>query len=219
MIADTERLERRSLARSLKIFLDLLFYLTLGVAIVLVGSLGISTFTDYDEGWDFIVPTNLGEGAFFSPSFSVEFESHPPPQFESVRLGDGQGKLHLFHHNLSLHLVMAAVYLAAFGIILWILALLRRILAATSRGRPFDAVNPRRLNALGWIILCTAFLSSLFQYLASRWALSRVEVVFPPLSPLVQFNTGWIVCGLLVLVLAAIWKEAVRLAEEQALTV
>jgi hypothetical protein len=87
MIADTERLERRSLARSLKIFLDLLFYLTLGVAIVLVGSLGISTFTDYDEGWDFIVPTNLGEGAFFSPSFSVEFESHPPPQFESVRLG------------------------------------------------------------------------------------------------------------------------------------
>jgi hypothetical protein len=179
----------------------------------------ITAFTDYEGGWDFIVPANLGEGSFRSPSFSVEYQLHPPPEFESVRLGDGQGMLHLFHHNLSLHLVNAVLYIVAFGVILWVLALLRSILAATSRGRPFDPVNPKRLNALGWIILGTALLSSLSQYLASRWALSKVEVVSPPLSPLIEFNAGWIVCGLLVLVLAAIWKEAVRMAEEQALTV
>jgi hypothetical protein len=219
MIEVTEGLERRSLARGLKILLDLLFFLTLTLAVMSVVSLGISAFTDYDEGWDLIVPANLGEGSFFSPSFTVEYEMHPPPEFEAVRLGDGQGKLHLFHNNLPLHLVNAAAYLVAFGVILWALALLRRILAATSRGRPFDPFNPRRLNALGWIILCTALLSSLFQYLASRWALSIVEVVSPPLSPLVRVNAGWVVCGLLALVLAAIWKEAVRMAEEQALTV
>ena len=219
MIEHTERLERRSLARTLKILLDILFYLTLALTVMLMASIAVSAFTDYEGGWDLIVPANLGEGNFFSPSFNVEFELHPPPEFEAVRLGDGQGKLHLFHHNLPLHLVNALVYIVAFALLLWTLSLLRRILSATSRGRPFDPVNPRRLNALGWIILCTALSSSLFQYLASKWALSRVEVISPPLSPLVRFNAGWIVCGLMVLVLAAIWKEAVRMAEEQALTV
>ena len=219
MTEDTESLERRGLARGLKILLDILFYLTLVVGAMVVGSIPISAFTDYEDGWDLIVPANLGEGSFFSPSFSVEFKPHPPPKIEVVRLGDGQGKLHLFHHHLPLHLANAAVYLVAFGVILWILTLLRRILAATARGRPFDPLNPRRLNALGWIIVCTALLSSLFQYIASRWALTIVEVISPPLSPLVELHIGWIVCGLLVLVLAAIWKEAVRMAEEQALTV
>ena len=219
MIEDAGRLERRSLARALKILLDVLFFLALALAFLVMVALAVPVFTEYDDGWDLIVPANLGEGNFFSPSFSVEYELHPPPEFESVRLGDGQGKLHLFHHNLPLHLVNAMVHIVAFGVILWVLALLRRILAATSRGRPFDPMNPRRLNALGWVILCTALFSSLFQYLASRWALTRVEVISPPLSPLVRFNAGWIVCGLLVLVLAAIWKEAVRMAEEQALTV
>jgi hypothetical protein len=219
MFESTERLERRSLARGLKILLDILFYLTLALAVMVLASLVISAFTAYEDGWDLIVPANLGEGSFFSPSFEVEYEPHPPPEFEAVRLGDGQGKLHLFHHNLPLHLVNAVGYIVAFAVILWVLALLRRILATTSRGRPFDPLNPKRLNALGWIILCTALLSSLSQYIASRWALSKVEVISPPLSPLVEFNAGWIVCGLLVLVLAAIWKEAVRMAEEQALTV
>jgi len=219
MTENTESLERRWLARGLKILLDILFILTLALAIMLVAAIGYSAFTDYENGWDLIVPATLGEGSFFAPSFNVEFELHPPPEFEAVRLGDGQGKLHLFHHNLPLFLANAVVYFIAFGVILWSLILLRRILATTARGRPFDPVNPRRLNALGWIIVCTALLSSLFQYLVSSWALSRVEVVSPPLSPLVQFNVGWIVCGLLVLVLAAIWKEAVRMAEDQALTV
>jgi len=219
MTQDTNRLERRSLARALKILLDVLFFLALALAGLGLVALGVSAFTDYDDGWDLIVPANLGQGSFLSPSFSVEYELHPPPQFEAVRLGDGQGKLHLFHHNLPLHLVNVLVYTVAFGVIIWILAILRRILAATSKGRPFDPANPRRLNALGWIILGTALLSSLSQYMASSWALTKVEVTSPPLSPLVELNGGWIVCGLLVLVLAAVWKEAVRMAEEQALTV
>lgn len=99
------------------------------------------------------------------------------------------------------------------------LALLRRILDTTAGGRPFHPYNPRRLRALGWIILGTAFSSSLLHYLESRWALSRVEVVTIPLSPVVELHEGWIVCGLLVLILAAIWREAVAMAEEQALAV
>jgi hypothetical protein len=75
------------------------------------------------------------------------------------------------------------------------------------------------LHLLGWIIIAASVVSSLLQYLASRWALTKVEIVSIPVSPIIQTNKVWIVCGLLVLVLAAIWKQAVQMAEEQALTV
>jgi hypothetical protein len=218
MIGGSRSLERRKLARGLKVFLDILFYLTLLVAVMLVVSVPVGLFTDYDEGWDLIVPVTVGEGSFFTRSMSLEFQPHPPPEIEWVRL-EGQGHLHLFHHNKALALARAGTYLVTFGVILWALVLLRRILAATAGGQPFHPHNPRRLNLLGWIIFCATLLGSLYQYLASRWALSTVEVTSLTLSPHGEFHEGWIVCGLLVLVLAAIWKEAVQIAEEQSLTV
>lgn len=218
MIEGAGRLERRGLARGLKISLDVLFYLTLVIVALLVVSTLISTFTDYDDGWDLVVPATLGEKSFFPRSVRVEFEAHPPPEIEVVRL-HGRQELHLFHHQLSLTLVSAAVDLVALGLILWALVLLRRILATTAGGRPFDADNPRRLSVLGWIILCAALSSSLLHYVESSWALSRVEVTSLPLSPVVELHEGWLVCGLLTLLLAAIWKQAVAMAEDQALTV
>lgn len=218
MTERTGRLGRRGLARGLKISLDVLFYLTVVVGVMLVVFVPISVFTDYDEGWDLIVPATLGEPSIFPRSVSLKFEPLPPPVIEAVRL-DGRAQLHLFHHEPRLAMAKAAVYLVTIGVVLWALTLLRRILATTAGGQPFHPDNPRRLNALGWIIVCTALVSSLFQYIESSWALSKVNVVFPPLSPLAQLHEGWIACGLLVLVLAAIWKEAAAMAEEQALTV
>ena len=40
-----------------------------------------------------------------------------------------------------------------------------------------------------------------------------------PVSPSTEVYGEWILCGLLILVLASIWKQAVRIAEEQSLTV
>lgn len=60
---------------------------------------------------------------------------------------------------------------------------------------------------------------SLVQYLASRWMLARIEVTTVPFSPLIRISEEWIICGSLALVLASIWKDAARMAEEQSLTV
>jgi putative transcriptional regulator len=65
---------------------------------------------------------------------------------------------------------------------LWIVTLLRRILATTGKGRPFEALNARRLDTLGWVIVSTSVVTSLHQYLASRWILSTVQVRTLPVS-------------------------------------
>lgn len=218
MTPESETLERRGLARGLKIFLDLLFWATVLVGVMLLVSLPISMSSSYEDGWDLIIPTSIGEESL-RPRLPLEFEQDPPKLFEYASIGDGHGLLHLFHHHLPLHLLNATGLFLFILVFLWAVNLLREILATTVKGRPFDPVNPRRLSTLGWIIISASVATSLLQYFASKWILSRVEILSVPTSPSIQSNKEWIVCGLLVLVLAAIWKEAVRMAEEQSLTV
>jgi len=218
MNEDIKGLERRGLARGLKIFLDILFYLALALGILLLVALTISTFTNYDDGWEHNVPVAIGEGSFW-PRLDVEIAGGASPAVLNTRIEGARGELRFFHHSLPVHLGLQAIAILFLGLFLWGITLLRRILATTAGGRPFDPINPRRLNAMGWIIVSASVLSSILQYLASRLTLSKVEVTTLPLSPSIQIHKEWIVCGLLVLVLAAIWKEAVRMAEEQALTV
>jgi len=218
MTPESETLERRGLARGLKIFLDLLFWATGLVGVMLLVSLPISMSSSYEGGWQLIIPTTIGEESL-RPRLPLEFEQPPPKLFEHASIGDGHGLLRLSHHNLPLHLLNATGQFLFFVVFLWAVHLLRQILATTVRGRPFDPVNPRRLSTLGWIIISASLATSLLQYFASKWILSLVEILSIPTSPSIQSNKEWIVCGLLVLVLAAIWKEAVRMAEEQSLTV
>lgn len=211
-------LQRRGLARGLKIFLDVLFFLVLLVGILLLVSLPISSFTAYDEGWDANFPVAVGEGLLY-PTLPVQVHETSWSGMENVRVVGARGELRFLHHSLPTHLVIAGIYLLYLAAFLWGVTLLRRILAATAGARPFDPRNVRRLNTLGWIIVVSAVLSSVLEYLASRWVLSRLDVGPVPLSSSLQIHVGWIICGSTVLILAGIWRTAVQMAEEQALTV
>ncbi|NJD19346.1 MAG: DUF2975 domain-containing protein [Gemmatimonadetes bacterium] len=218
MVAQLEGLQRRGLARGLKVSLDVLFYLALLVGVLLIVSLPISAFTDYDEGWDANFPVAVGSGALY-PELHVDVSEATWPGLQNARIEGARGKLRFLHHSLPTHLGMAAPSLLFWGVFLWSLMLLRRILADTARGRPFAPANPQRLNVLGWIILAASIGSSLIEFVSSRWVLSKVEVTTVPLSPSFPVHAGWAVCGLLVLLLAGIWRMAVRMSEDQALTV
>jgi hypothetical protein len=221
MSEDVNGLERRGLARGLKILLDILFFLAIALGVLWLVGLSVSTFTDYDDGWELDVPVAIGVGTFY-PSLRVETSRNTSPPFENMlntRIVEARGEFRGLHHSLPMHLGESVIFFLFLALFLWVLTLLRRILATTAGGHPFDPVNPRRLNTLGWIILSAAVISSLLEYLVSRWVLARVEVVTVSLSPPINIHQEWILCGLLVLVLAAIWKEAVRMAEEQSLTV
>ena len=218
MSEDSGRLERRRLAGGLKVFLDILFFLVLVVGVLLVLSLPISALTDYDDGWDGNFPVAVGEGRLY-PTLPVAVDETAWPGLENVRVTGARGELRFLHHSLSTHLGIATAFLLYWGAFLWGVTLLRRILATTAAGRPFDPVNALRLNVLGWIIILASALTSVLEYLVSRWVLSTVDVVTVPLSPSLQVHVGWIICGLLALVLAGVWRVAVPMAEDQSLTV
>jgi hypothetical protein len=182
-------LERRGLAQGLKVFLGVFFFLILAAGVLSVVALSISTFTDYDDGWEFDVPVAVGEGSFYTRLPSA-FVQDTTSGFLSKGISQAQGKLVLHHYSLPLHLGNTAMVLLFYGALLWGITLLRRILATTAGGRPFDPLNPGRLNTLGWIILLSSALASLLQYVASRWVLSRFEATNRPPLSLHRFPPG-----------------------------
>ena len=245
MTGESKTLERRGLARGLKVWLDLLFILTLvggGLILIIWPMLSL---TGQDE-FKLTVPVTVGEGAFHHSDTQTErpareesvqaMEDAPAATAEgsaailtnpwgNVSVAPGftltraQGQLLIRPPNMSTGALYWSFTLLLFGALAYGLLLLRRILSTTVEGFPFHPGNPRRLNHLGWIVVATSLFATASQFLFGRWALSHVGDSDIPLSPSLVFYEEWLTCGLLVLVLAAIWKEAVRISEEQSLTV
>ena len=142
MSDNIEGLERRRLARAVKICLDVLFYLLVALGVMWAAALAISSFTDYDEGWEVRVPVAIGEVVdtpLIRPFFTllpVETAPSASTDFVNVRIWEARGKLRFLHHSLPLHLGNSAAFFLFLGVSLWAIALLRRILATTAGGRP-----------------------------------------------------------------------------------
>lgn len=119
------------------------------------------------------------------------------------------------------HLYLGSIffYLAGGILVLWLVWLVRRILVATAKGTPFDPANVRNLTLMGWIVVLAGSVGPVLEHGLVRWILSQVEPTELPLSPPLDFRLGVVFLGLLILVLAAVWREAVSMAEEQSLTV
>ncbi|MBT8396658.1 MAG: DUF2975 domain-containing protein [Gemmatimonadetes bacterium] len=207
MVSKSETLERRGLAKGLRVWLDLLTVLVLlaGVALIVVWPILVWTGT---EAYEITVPVTIHESAIF-----------PQGAPEGLSLVESMGELKFTPETFGPKLLYWVLSLAVVTILVYGILLLRRILTTTAAGSPFHPSNPKRLNELGWLIVSTSLLASATVYLAGRWVLSSPRFEGLPVSPLFDLGQGGIFTGLLVLVLAAIWKEAVRMAEDQALTV
>jgi hypothetical protein len=208
IMTDTaSHLERKGLAKGLKIWLDIIFYLLIVAGFVVVVLWPIMSAAGEDE-FRVSVPVALDEDAI--PALQG---------VEGVRFDDFRGELEIsvsqFGPNFLFWLL--TLVLAAAGV--YGLFLVRQILKSTSEGLPFHPENPRRLNHLGWLILMVSVGASLSAFLFGRWARSQFQGVDLPLASTFTIYGEGILAGLLVLVLAAVWKEAVRIAEEQSLTV
>lgn len=204
---ESNTLERRGLARGLKIFLDVLFFLALLGSFVVLVVWPLSCLAE-KEVYDIKVPVRIHESAFF-----------PPDGIEGLTLDETKGELRFSPEGFApraAYWLLTVVFSAA---LIYGLLLLRRILAATGEGFPFHPDNPRNLNQLGWIAFATALVATVSEFLFGRWALAQPLNAELPVYPTFEIHGEGIFCGLLILVLASIWKQAVQMAEDQSLTV
>jgi hypothetical protein len=222
---EASTIERRGLAKGLKIWIDLLFYLALVAGIVILVTGPIVTLAG-SRGLELSIPVSIGESSFLpilplqvDPDAGSEIHTETSPDVGPFSLVHARGELRFSETALTPLLVYWVHQLVLFGALICGLILLRRILATAVEGRPFDPSNPLRLNRLGWLVVVTGLLVPVSQFFFGGWALTRYQVTGIALSPSMEIYEEWVFAGLLVLILAAIWKEAVRMAEDLSLTV
>ena len=175
MASGTDTLERRGLAKGMKVLIDILLWISVLAGIGFTVAWPIAGVTE-KMGFDLSIPVSIGEETLL-PTYSLT-PTLPP---EGSGGGPGQGSAGPGAEPPRLTLVKARGELrfssvkflpsflywchavAGFGLLIYGLLLLRGILTATVAGRPFHPDNPRRLNYLGWIIVFAGLVAPVSQ--------------------------------------------------------
>jgi hypothetical protein len=110
-------------------------------------------------------------------------------------------------------------YLAAILLTLFILYMLRRMLSSLRGGSPFIRVNGKRLRWIGAAVIGLGLAKAAFTIPANLFLTARLDI--PGIHPkyLVGIDGEYILIGLLILVLAEIFRVGAEMREEQELTV
>jgi hypothetical protein len=94
-----------------------------------------------------------------------------------------------------------------------VLALLAPLLRAARRGDPFSESGPRRLAAIGLLLLVGIPGIAIVRYAAAQYASAASTFAAPTAEPTLTLSALQILPGLLVLVLAGVFRTGVELRD------
>jgi len=192
-------LGKRSLAATLKLMVDIAYYLVLffGVVIVLVVA-GVGLFTDWRLTTDVPVRFELDRQAYSitSPDFGGE----------NAEIVNAKGRLRMPSRHLGTLLEQMAMIAAALGITLLIIRRLSAILGSLKAGTPFVRANVSRIRSMGFLIIGLELLGSA---MAVYWALRitpRVSAANLHFQADPELSGLTIMTGLILIVLAEVFR-------------
>jgi hypothetical protein len=209
-------LGNRSVASVLAILIDIGSVL---IAIALVASLClmvVSLFFDLSRG-----NGTLGIPASFTiDTATVQVDAHAWG-IEDARLlkVKGNGVLQFRPPGRTFLAMMGLVLAVSLGFVLWVLSQLRAVFRTLRAGTPFVPDNVTRIRRIGYALILGECARAVFIFINNYQVLTHVsaDVVRFTLWPDLSFRT--ILHGVLILVLAEVFRVGVRLDEDQSLTV
>ena len=220
-------LGKGSIAARIKVVLDVAWYFIAVSLALMVCLLAASPFLDSIPSLEVAGPNvDIGPSnvTLSLPVFlDVDADAY---RVQSTSLGIERAEIRNIQADLRFPARKGVFYFANMGIIvallafgLWVLTLLRRVFQTLRDGRPFDRANAGRIRWIGlaFIIgeLARTGLGLFWSYYAGTHftAGGMRFVVHPDLS-----ITG-IVTGLIVVVIAEVFRQGTQLEDEQSLTV
>jgi lipoprotein signal peptidase len=217
------KIRKITAARAVKVWLDIVFVLGIAAIALLAGWLVLSPFimAASDKPADVAVPVAIGTRSIV-PVLSLrpaEPESGAAADVTRPRLVKGRGELRLETTSWGLQFVTNLGYLIAVVVGLYVVYLLRRIVATVLAGDPFAASNAFRFRLIGLILIGAGVIGPIVEYLAARIVLSRITIENVALSPPFNLSPDPIVGGLLVLALATVFERGSQLERDQSLTI
>jgi hypothetical protein len=120
--------------------------------------------------------------------------------------------------------VVALAALTWRACIIFVLLMLRRVLANISAAAPFPRANIRCIRLMGWAILGMAAMelligAGMLAYMRAAVTVADQPPVIPPAMMVAGFPWGAVLAGTAVVILAEIFRAGADLQDEQSLTV
>jgi hypothetical protein len=137
---------------------------------------------------------------------------------ENVRLESARGSLHFSPQSGTVAAGAVAVF-AALAVVLWILGQLRAVFRTLLAGQPFVSANAVRIRRIGYAVIFGEVVRGLLASYGMRYVATHFAVEGLSFHTRPDLNVVALVCGLIILVIAEVFREGTRLDEEQSLTV
>ena len=202
-----------------KLFLDVIFWCGSAAAVLFTLFLVLSPFAMRD-GFvaDTSFPVAIGVGAP-RPVLPVTVDTIATPAAQTAVIVDARGELRLTTTSWPLQFLPNVGMLLALWVAIYIVYLMRGILRRVKAGDPFAPGNVRALQIVGTLLVVLGFFGPFLEYAVVRSALDQVALRGVALTAPFDLQTDAVLAGLLVLVLAGIFRHGADLERDRALTI
>lgn len=177
--------------------------------IVLPPSFGVNP--EAHNNWSLTIPVSVAVegGRIAAPSIGIE----------RAELQDLRGSLRFPIQRGGLFMANAGLLILGFGVLLWLTTELQRILRTVRDGKPFAASNATRVRRIAWILIASEFVRTAIVYLENSYAAAHFTADGLRFTARPDLSIAAIIEGLIILVIAEVFRAGTRLDEDQSLTV
>ena len=155
-------------------------------------------------------------------SFSLDAGSHrvrAPLGVDAAQIEDLRGSLRFSPRRASFVAGSAVVLIVMLALVLWVLGQLRAVFRTLRDGQPFVPANATRVRRIGWAVIVGELARSAVELSTSSYAMSNFSAEGLRFDARPDLNIFVIVNGLIILVIAEVFRAGTRLDEDQSLTV
>ena len=169
---------------------------------------------NFDVGWNIhmSIPVSFG----LDPQTRV---AAPALGVTRAELQNGQGVLRFVPTSGPFLFETLGLAIGEIALILWVMTQLRAVFRTLRDGQPFAASNATRVRRVAWALIGAEVLRAGLVYFANSYAATHFVADGLRFDAAPHLNLFAIFNGLVILVIAEVFRAGARLDEEQSLTV
>jgi hypothetical protein len=167
---------------------------------------------------DAAFPISIGEGTLRTV-LPLTVDTLAGSDVRQAVIVDARGELRLQTTSWPLQFLPNVGMLIALWLAVYVTYQLRGILRRVKAGNPFAVANVRSLRIVGSLLVALGLLGPVLEYAVVRTLLDHLTLGGMELTAPLDFQTDVALSGLLVLVLAGVFRHGADLERDQALTV
>jgi hypothetical protein len=156
-------------------------------------------------------------------SFSVDARTHhvtaPSLGIEDAQIQDARGSLRFPTRRGAFFVANVILLIFLFALVLWVISQLRAVFRTLRDGHPFVPANAMRIRWIACGVIVGELARSVIVFFENYYAMTRFSADGLRFEVRPDVNVFAIICGLIILVIAEVFRAGTRLDEEQSLTV